>query len=144
MIRRPSKTKAPGTPTTPAKQADTTDRGHICPWFYRAYARAVKAGRIRKNAYTPWNARSAFEGHVGCDRTIFDHMGSENGRLIGEPYASEDDPQLLEAIERFAAKFELQWEFTQSVWFPPHTVRVEFWPADPLLAKWRPFPRKRR
>jgi hypothetical protein len=135
MIRRQTFTATGAT--------DEVHRQRVPPWFLRAYFAAVRAGRVRPNPWTPSNALAALTGHIGPNWDLFDHWGEQDNRLVTEPYRDQSDPDLLEAIERFAKTFELAWQFEKSNWFPPFTCKIVFWPADPLLAAWRPFGRSR-
>ena len=105
-------------------------------WLAVRYRQARNAGRFPK---LPWwvgtGGTSVMVGLLNADSgfaELFDHWGQEGDKLVAEPYGTQDDPQLLAIIERFAETFGLSYQFERSTWFPPFTVKVVFEPRKGL------------
>lgn len=98
-------------------------------WLYAAAAKGWRAGtfpRIQRGG-DRWDVLNAIRKLAP---RLVDHWGSDDGRLIFEPYRRADDPSLLAECHRVAEGLGLDFSISaeRAEWNPGRTVRVEFWP----------------
>jgi len=108
--------------------------GRYPKWLSPRIRQAIRQNRI----WVTWSVRTCprvvLVHRVFDQYSFWNHWGVPVGqaeRLVTEPYAQHDDPELLAEVKHFAESLGLRYSITKkSNWNPPLTVRVEFWVDD--------------